>query len=255
MKKSFTSEDAIKSWDNNARSYTNNYSEAGDLHREVFLNPALFSLIGEVEHKCVLDAGCGEGYLSRMLAQRGAIVTAVDYSRSMLEIANERTASHLPINYVHGNCEDLSTLKDASFETIVSNMVMQDLADHERALREMYRLLVDGGSFIFSILHPCFITPESGWEKDEQGEKLHWNVDRYFYEGVYEQRGLGEAGALFYYHRTLSTYLNSIIRAGFTIVKVVEPTPSEEILKKYPTFEEDFRCADFIVFQLRKPTE
>ncbi len=41
-------------------------TEQGDFHKEVFLNPTLFSLMGEVKNKKVLDAGCGEGYLSRL---------------------------------------------------------------------------------------------------------------------------------------------------------------------------------------------
>ncbi len=71
-------------------------------------------------------------------------------------------------------------------------MVIQDLANYEKVFKEMYRLLLNNGSFIFSILHPCFITPVSGWEKKDDGEKLHWNVDQYFYEGAYEQRMGGQ---------------------------------------------------------------
>ncbi|MCA0986518.1 class I SAM-dependent methyltransferase [Guptibacillus algicola] len=252
MKETYSTEEAIKRWDANAEAYTKGYTEEGDLHREVFLNPCLFTLIGDSTDKKILDAGCGEGYLSRKLAHDGASVTAVDYSEKMLEIAKEKTSSSVDVTSFHGNCETLPFLEDSSFDLIVSNMVMQDLSDHESALREMYRLLIDGGSFIFSILHPCFVTPESGWEKNDQGEKLHWNVDRYFYEGVYEQRGIGENDKILYYHRTLSTYMNSILQTGFMVEKVEEPTPSKEILEKYPAFEEDFRCADFIVFKVVK---
>ncbi|GAE32879.1 hypothetical protein JCM9152_4472 [Halalkalibacter hemicellulosilyticusJCM 9152] len=181
-------EEAIKRWDAFADKYSKSHSEQGDLHKEVLLNPTLFSLLEDVENKKVLDAGCGEGYLSRMLFESGATVTAVDYSARMLEIAKERTPKEWPIDYRHGNCEDLNILEHKSFDLIVSNMVIQDLANYEKAFQEMYRLLVNGGTFLFSILHPCFVTPESGWEKTESGEKLHWNVDKYFYEGMYEQR-------------------------------------------------------------------
>ena len=42
-------------------------------HRLVLLNPALFQLLPDVKGKRVLDAGCGEGYLSRKLARLGAV--------------------------------------------------------------------------------------------------------------------------------------------------------------------------------------
>lgn len=251
MKINVCTEEAIKRWDRYAETYSSVHSEQGDLHKEIFLNPALLSLMGTVKNKKVLDAGCGEGYFSRMLAKSEAAVTAVDYSEKMLEIAKERTPIDLRIDYRLGNCEDLFFLEDNSFDLIVSNMVIQDLANYEKAFQEMHRLLVDGGYFIFSILHPCFVTPESGWEKTKDGEKLHWNVDKYFYEGVYEQK-LGDNEKMLLFHRTLTSYVNNVIKAGFTIEGLIEPKPSEEMLSKYPSFEEDFRSADFIVFKLRK---
>lgn len=251
MLKNIGTEESIKRWDRFADAYSATHGERGDLHKEVFLNPTLFSLMGPVKDKRVLDAGCGEGYLSRLLAKSKAMVTAVDYSPRMIEIAKARTPNDLLIDYQQGNCEDLHFLQEKSFDLIVSNMVIQDLANYEQAFQEMYRLLVDGGCFVFSILHPCFVTPNSGWERTKDGEKLHWNVDQYFYEGAYEQR-LGDEERMILFHRTLTSYINSLMKAGFQLESVVEPKPSKEMLTKYPSFEEDFRCADFIVFKLKK---
>ncbi|WML42802.1 methyltransferase domain-containing protein [Neobacillus sp. PS3-40] len=251
MKQNVGTEEAIKRWDRFADTYSANHNEQGDIHKEVFLNPTLFTLMGTVKNKRVLDAGCGEGYLSRLLAKSEAIVTAVDSSPRMIEIAKERTPNDLLIDYKKGNCEGLNFLEDNSFDLIVSNMVFQDLENYEKAFQEMYRLLADGGYFIFSILHPCFVTPESGWEKTIDGKKLHWNVDKYFYEGAYEQR-LGDKEKMLFFHRTLTSYVNTLIKTGFYLESIVEPKPSDEMLKIYPTFEEDFRCPDFIVFKLKR---
>lgn len=251
MEQNVDAEEAIRRWDAFAHTYSKNHNEQGDIHKEVFLNPTLFSLMGELKDKQVLDAGCGEGYLSRLLSKAGSNVTAVDYSPRMIEIAQERTPVDLKIKYVRGNCEKLDTLEDNSFDLIVSNMVIQDLPNYEKAFQEMFRLLVDGGCFIFSILHPCFVTPGSGWEKKDNGEKLHWNVDRYFYEGAYEQR-LGDKDKVLFFHRTLTSYVDKLTKAGFMIESIVEPKPSEIMLEKYPSFEEDLRCADFMVFKATK---
>lgn len=254
MKKNAGMDEAIIRWDRFADTYSANHSEQGDIHKEVFLNPTLFTLMGSVKNKRVLDAGCGEGYLSRLLAKSEAIVTAVDASPRMIEIAKARTPNNSLIDYRLGNCEKLNFLGDKSFDLIVSNMVIQDLADYEKAFQEMFRLLVDGGCFIFSILHPCFVTPESGWEKTKDGKKLHWNVDKYFYEGAYEQR-LGDNEKMLFFHRTLTSYVNTLIKTGFCLESIVEPKPSEEMLKIYPSFKEDYRCPDFIVFKLKKKND
>ncbi|WP_155590447.1 class I SAM-dependent methyltransferase [Lysinibacillus cavernae] len=243
-------EQAIQRWNQHAERYTANYDEHGGIHREVLLNPAIFSLLGEVDEKHVLDAGCGEGYLSRLLVKKGATVTAVDFSQKMLDIAKKRTHSQDTIRFLHGNCEDLSFLADEQFDCIISNMVLQDLEDYRSALHEMYRLLKPNSTFIFSILHPCFVTPNSGWIRHEQLDQQYWRVQRYFYEGTYQQ--LDADPPIVLYHRTLSSYVQAIIQAGFTIENMIEPKPSQEILEKYPQFEEDLHCADFIVFKLRK---
>ena len=249
MMKNMSSQDSIKIWDEFAETYAANHKEQGDPHKEVYLNPTLFGLMGDIKNNKVLDAGCGEGYLSRLMEKAGAMVTAVDYSSKMVEIATKRTKLNRNIEILQSNCEDLSLLKKATFDLVVSNMVIQDLENYEQAFKEIYRVLKNDGIFIFSILHPCFQTPQSGWEKGNDGKKLYWKVDNYFYEGVYEQRGMDQ---VIFYHRTLTSYVKAIIEAGFQIEEIVEPTPSEEMLKKYPSFREDFRSPDFIVFRLKK---
>lgn len=99
MRKNAGTEEAIQRWNRFADSYAASHTEQGDIHKEVFLNPVIFSLIETVKNQKVLDAGCGEGYLSRRLAAREAVVTAVDYSPRMLEIAKERTPDELHIHY------------------------------------------------------------------------------------------------------------------------------------------------------------
>ncbi|MGG2016331.1 class I SAM-dependent methyltransferase [Bacillus sp. S10(2024)] len=253
MRRTMTTDEAIKRWNKHADYFTAGYDEHGGIHREVLLNPAIFSLIEDVKGKKLLDAGCGEGYLSRILAKQGATVTAVDYAEKMIEIAKQRTKSDEAIEYKQGNCEKLDFLTDAQYDLIVSNMVIQDLENYEAALSEMYRLLKKDGTFIFSILHPCFVTPNSGWIGREQVDQQYWKVQRYFYEGVYDQRfPIHSDEKVVFYHRTLTSYFKAIHQVGFTLVDVIEPMPSEEMLKKYPQFEEDLHCADFIVFKLRK---
>jgi 2-polyprenyl-3-methyl-5-hydroxy-6-metoxy-1,4-benzoquinol methylase len=258
MHGSYDSDEAIRRWDLHARALTDVTffdPQEGDPHRIVLLNPALFQLLPDVNGKRVLDAGCGEGYLCRKLARLGASVTGVDFSREMLSIARERTDPALGIRYAHGNCEHLDFLDPGSFDLIVSNMMLMGLADHRAALKSFYRLLTKGGILVFSISHPCFTTPDCGWVRDSDGTKLHWKVDHYFQEGPYEQpvpRGAEEGTLLF--HRTLSNYLQTLLRTGFTLLDVIEPKPAEEMLAKYPRFRDDFRMGHFIVFKVKKTT-
>jgi 2-polyprenyl-3-methyl-5-hydroxy-6-metoxy-1,4-benzoquinol methylase len=246
--------EAIRRWDRYARTwmaYTD--PDEGDDHRVVLLNPALFQLLPDVGGKRVLDAGCGEGYLSRKLARMGARVTGVDYSRELLACAQERTDPGLGIRYLHADCQRLEGLASGAFDVVVSNMVLMDLPDHRAALKEFYRVLVEEGTLVFSISHPCFTAPGHGWVRDGKGNKLHWKMDRYFDEVALEEPpspGTDEGTIL--YHRTLANYLTTLLELGFELLGVIEPKPSEEMLTRYPRFRDDLRMCHFIVFKARK---
>jgi SAM-dependent methyltransferase len=256
MNHTFDSAEAIRRWNLYARQLwqlADFDPEEGDPHRIVLLNPALFALLPDVGGKRVLDAGCGEGYLCRKLARLGARVTGVDYSEEMLAMARERTDPALGIRYLHGNCEHMDFLDPGSFDLVVSSMMLMDLGDHEAALSSMHRALVAGGILVLSIAHPCFTTPDCGWVKDDEGNKLYWKVDRYFAEGAYEQPMPPDAEeGLILFHRTLSTYLRTLLRMDFLLLDVIEPMPAEEMLARYPHFRDDFRMSHFIVFKLQK---
>jgi len=254
MKKQWNADEAIKLWEEFAVDFTSNYTSQGDPHREVLLNPVLLELIGPVKDMRILDAGCGEGYLSRILAELGASVVAVDYSHKMIEIAGERTESRFDIKFRHGNIENLDFLKNESFDIVVSNMALMDLPEYELAINEANRLLVHDGNFIFSISHPCFTPSVHGWVKNGEGEKLHWKVDQYFNEGAYKMPFLPAYPQcdLLQFHRTLGSYYRTVVNSGFIVEELVEPTPRREKLEKYPGFIDDFRMSQFLVFKARK---
>jgi hypothetical protein len=56
------------------------------------------------------------------------------------------------------------------------------------------------------------------------------------------------------YHRTLSTTVNAFIDAGLRLVRIHEPTPNAEQLKRRPGLDDLFRAAIFIIYDLHKPT-
>src|SRR5581483_11602810 len=94
-----TNADIIKTWANAPRKSIESHGDEGDFARQALLNPAIFTLLGnDIQGKKILDAGCGQGYLCRLLAKRGAIVTGVEPSENWYRYALEREqAEHLGI--------------------------------------------------------------------------------------------------------------------------------------------------------------
>ena len=54
-------------------------------------------------------------------------------------------------------------------------------------------------------------------------------------------------------HRTLSSYVSAFLDAGFVLEGIREPVPSDEQLAANPTFDDEYRIPNFIIYVLRKP--
>lgn len=247
-----SAEEAAKRWDENAEIYAELTKRYGDINKEVLLTPNLLEMLGDLAGKRVLDAGCGEGFLSRLMTERGASVLAVDYAEGMLAIARERTPPDLGIDYRLANLEKLDGLQAETFGLVVSSMVIQDLPDYEAAIAEIYRVLHSGGRCVMAIAHPCF-SSDGAWERGADGRKLYWKVDNYFDERPVEMHWPPEAKSkLIYFHRTLTSYFRAFKSAGFEIMDLLEPAPSPEAIEKYPHFADDLRMTHFLIFNLGK---
>lgn len=97
----------------------------------------------------VLDAGCGPGPVSLLLAPAAARVTAVDLSESMLDRAQRTAAERSLTNMVfhRGNLADLPW-PNASFDLIVSRYAAHHWPDPQAVVAELARLLVPTGQLL-----------------------------------------------------------------------------------------------------------
>jgi ubiquinone/menaquinone biosynthesis C-methylase UbiE len=234
-------------WDDNANIWADHVRQGWDAYREHFNNPAFFEFIGDLSGKTVLDAGCGEGYNTRLLARSGARMTGVDISQRMIELARqEEQREPLGIRYEVASFSDLSLFDDESFDAVVSSMALMDGRDFEGAVKEIFRVLRPGGELMFSILHPCFVTKGYGWICDDDENPAVITVSDYFAREPWVERWKFskapgsesvEPFAVPRFPRTLSDYLNALIEAGFILKRVAEPQPSQEICEKHPRLQ------------------
>ncbi len=85
----FSEDDVARYWNGNATWWAEQVRQGRDLAREFHNNPAFLAFLGDPRGKDVLDAGCGEGYNTRILARSGARMTGVDISERMIDLARE----------------------------------------------------------------------------------------------------------------------------------------------------------------------
>lgn len=221
--------DAIADW------YDGAVREGALLH-ELTL-PQILAWAGDLVGAQVCDVACGQGWLTRHLAQRGAQVTGVDLSTALLAKAQAYEAQEpRGIRYIHDDAQQLATLPDAHFAGATCAMALTDIPDLLGTLRATKRILRPNGWLIFSITHPCFQTADSEWVVGEDGTTRR-EVGGYFVEGFWRSTNHhGVRGKVGAHHRTLSTYLNSLRIANFALEQIAEPQGDGLLAQRVPGY-------------------
>ena len=146
--------------DNAGINYKEYYEEAGrenniwnwhgqkfEYYREMLRYNKLAKMIGS--KRCeILDLGCGDGFLSCMLAQNGHKVDAIDISSERLSKFAER-AKELDIKQICGSVTEYSFEK--SYDVVVSSEVMEHLEDYESILKDVCTVLKTNGRLIIAV--------------------------------------------------------------------------------------------------------
>lgn len=243
----------IKAWDEQSTYVLEKFTDDGDFYRQHVLNPALFSLVGDVAGKTILDAGCGQGYLSRLFAKRGAKVTGLEPAEGLIKYAKEREEKEkLGITYVQA---DLSTWQDTlgTFDIVVSNMVFMDIPDWQSAMKNCIAALKPGGLFVFSLSHPCFeYVRKDSKDANDFRHAVDWQEQPYVKVEEYFQEFSVRNFIGYSFHHTLGTYINFVLENGCALKKLVEPQMPEEIAKQYKHHERDYHVPSFLLVKAVK---
>jgi SAM-dependent methyltransferase len=170
-----------------------------------------------------VDVGCGEGRLSRDLAERGYAVTGVEPTPTLLKAARE---AHPAGTYVQAEAAHLPFEAD-SVQLLVSYNTLMDFDDLDAALTEFARVIKPGGRVCLTITHP--VADSAGFDSDDPAAP-------YVIEGSYlaSQRFSAVAerhGIKMHFsgwHRSITTYSKAIQDAGLVIEAIHEPVPADD---------------------------
>ncbi|MBD8078355.1 methyltransferase domain-containing protein [Cellulosimicrobium arenosum] len=188
---------------------------ASSLLNACYERPAMVRLAGDVRGHRILDAGCGSGPLSAELRARGAIMTGLDGSPAMIELARRRLGDDVPL-HVADLAEPLP-FADDTFDDVVASLVLHYLEDWVAPLVEIKRVLKPGGRLILSVNHP---TAHVINHPDED------NFATRQYSETFELDG--EPAVLTFWNRPLRAMSEAFAEAGFVIAVMDEPPPSPQ---------------------------
>lgn len=197
-------------------------------HNAYYERPATLSLLPEVRHKRVLDAGCGPGVYSGWLIEHGAEVIAIDASSKMVELAKQRLGSNFDVRQADLS-KPLGFLDNSSFDIVLCPLVLEYIEDWSIPLTEFHRVLRSGGHVVLSVSHPSF-------------DYIYFKSKRYFETELVASEWEGFEPLRIHmpsFRRSLAATLNPIIEAGFRLERVLEPLPTAEFKRADPKHYEE----------------
>lgn len=184
--------------------------------------PEAIALLGDIQGQDVLDAGCGTGFVSQILLERGATIYGLDNDSDAVRIASGKGGG----TYRQGQVEAMP-YRDGAFDAIICVSVLCYLTEEivARAYEEMFRVAKPKGRIVVSVPHPSlYIAGSIARRCDRPHRWLHLIPED---EGETKFKG-------FYYNRAdqcaeihlrahpASAYINLGIASGLRIQKIRE---------------------------------
>ena len=218
---------AIARYDGQSDWYDETFSATHPEEQEAWFR----GILGAGRGAVCLDVACGTGRAGRLLRDAGYRAVGFDISADQLRYARSRLAAA-----VRADARRLP-VPDAWADVATGMYFQTDTEDFAAVVREVARCLRPGGRFAYLGVHPCYVGPFV-YRLDEQQDQSLTFTPGYGTAGSgtggWVSRASGDgskiAGRVGFHHKTLTSFLQAFLDAGFTLRSVREFVPSGRIL-------------------------
>ncbi len=194
------------------------FSEANQIY------PVIFEMLENIQNKSIADYGCGEGILLEQLIKQGANVYGYDISPEMIRKSRSRLKDSAVLDVIESG---KIPLKDNSLDAIVSNLVFM-MCPTKNTLNQIFheskRVLKKNGILVYTITHPAFNDRVfTTYRNIFKNPRDYFNEEESYQFVLKKSNGTEITDPSFKdHHYTLSTYLNSCINAGLSLLQIKE---------------------------------
>ena len=219
-------------------------------HNAYLAQPAMLSMLPDVNELDVLDAGCGSGHYSERFLDAGARVVAMDVTPRFVEIAQARLGDRAVVHQQDIN-QPFTFADDAMFDVVFCNLVLDYVEDWQPVFAEFSRVMRAGGWVLFSCGHP-----QSDFLYVQRDGVRLFGEPNYFevqaFEGYWG--GFGDPPPLIKgYRRSFEDMFNTILDNGFTLEQFIETRPTLDYKAADPEgYEKYMRHPTFVCMRIKK---
>jgi SAM-dependent methyltransferase len=201
----------LRSWDRNADAWIGAVREARIASRRAGTDAAIVDAVWRARPGSVLDVGCGEGWLARVLSERGCRVVGIDASEALVASARGLGGGTFEA-MIYADLGSRARDLGAPFDAAVCNFSLLD-ADLAPVLEALRSVLGTRGRLVIQTVHPWLAY---GGEPYADG----WRVE------TFAGFGADFVEPMPWYFRTLGSWIDAVAAAGFAIERIDEPSDS-----------------------------
>ncbi|MFX1562197.1 MAG: class I SAM-dependent methyltransferase, partial [Promethearchaeota archaeon] len=223
---------SISEWQQKWTNWVSYIGPHGDWARREILDTNVLSLLGNVCRRKILDAGCGEGRMARILSGQGADVLGIDIVPEFIEIASGIQTGRMVDEWTQRwpwlalkqksqsegraifQLEDMCKIPEryyGQFDAVVSCCSLNDVADIEGAIRSFAAILNNTGICVIAMPHPHIVRPAS---------IIQHGLDS---TGQVFNELMAQGFTVTNYYRTLSEIVNTFSKRGLLLDRMEEP--------------------------------
>jgi SAM-dependent methyltransferase len=189
-----------------------------NVERDILL-PFVAEIINNFSPKTLLDYGCGSCFLASLI-RNDTEISLYDINSDILDQYQQWNISNVVVPI-----RDRKKIKENYYDVVVQTSVLMCVPtiDGIRDIfRDNYIALNNGGSLVVAMTHPCFLQyPFGHYNTSFDHNNFNYLENTIEYQVCMKQFDKGPV-VFTDFNWNLSTILNEIIKAGFTLTKMIE---------------------------------